>query len=194
MKTKPKKRQELEIVTITKQVFDKMTPEKQRMYIAQDVIDRIKFKQIKAYTNKFVRFYDSEIVCSTSLKDELKKDAYLCEVCAKGGLFMSYVAINNNFNVGDLSVKSAHNRDLLGVELKSKEMKLLLNIFDKQQLSLIETTFEGHVYDWNLKLTEEEEEKCFAFRTKAMGSSYNYEKLLLAICKNIITNKGTFKP
>jgi hypothetical protein len=192
-------KQEVVIVTMTKSKFEKLSKDKQRVVVAQDVLDRIALKQIIPNGGSFCTIndnngehYDDDIQVS----EILKKPKTTCYACAKGGLFLAYIGIVNNYS-GDV-FGYGYFRD--SQELDSEEMKKLSKIFTPKQLSLIETTFEHKSYDWNTPLTTQEEEKCFDFHKKygykkgenEFNTYSDKTKVLKAICNNIIKNEGTF--
>jgi len=185
------------ITTITKEKFSKLSPEKKRIAVAKDVLDRIELKQLKPNNGIFCRINKDPLESSYSLKEKLQNTKTKCEVCAKGGLFLSYIGIVNEYEV---YTDSIHN----GENLYSREMKILSKIFKPKQLSLIETAFEGTYYsDWNKKLTKKEITDCINFRgikREDENRDYldnNYKtslNILTKICENIIKNNGDFIP
>lgn len=160
-----------------KETFNKLTKAKQRVVIAKDVLLRINKKKIKPQTGRFC-VLPSGLASGEPLQNFMNKKRGSCYTCAKGGLFMSFVGINNKFNVGDY----------LSENIDSESMKELSKTFTKKQLALIETAFEKAYYYWNVPLTNSEKQKAIDF---CNGSAKNR---LVKICKNIIKNKGAFKP
>ncbi len=165
------------------EVFNTSSKAEKRVMIAQDCLVRIKLNQLKSnkgrmFTNNLFVNTDGD----TSLKSLLNKDKnpLKCSVCAKGGLFMSYVGRVNECPVYDVSDDTG---------LNSKPMRKLLEIFSAKQLSLIETAFEGDTFSWNKTLSDNYVRKALRFFDR-----YNVKNRLGAICENIIENKGTFKP
>ncbi len=176
---------QFEIVTISKAKFDKLSPEKQRMTIAQDVLDRIELQQIKPDSGTTVTRHD--FYNQDPLKQQLSNPEFRCDACAKGSLFLSFIGIVNNYE--SLEIQS---------DLRHKSMNLLSNIFSLYQLALIETAFEGAPMNWNYdaNLSDKDIDKAMQFRRlqKETNSDTKDKLNLIAICKNIIKNKGTFIP
>ena len=177
----------VESIEETNKKFNSSTKAEKRMMIAQDCIDRINLCQIKPITSRFFCQTDDIIDNSKLYSDSLKsilnntKEVQTCSVCAKGGLFISYVGRVNKFEIGKLADNS---------ENSSEPLKKLSKIFTLLQLSLIETTYEGSEFNWNKNLTRKQKDVSYSFYRK-----YDEPKeRLVAICQNIIDNKGTFKP
>lgn len=185
------------IVTISKAKFDKMSKAKQRIAVAKDVLDRIKFGQFKGVGGVMISSSNLQNLkrWGSSVSQELQCSDFQCCVCAKGGLFMAHIGIVNGISFNDIENET---------DLDSKDMQSLEKIFSRHQLSLIETAFERDTFDWNDKITHSERNACIQFYKKhntGEGSSLvgcnadrNNTNLLAAICKNIIKNNGTFKP
>ncbi len=178
------KKKESIIVTISKPNFDKLSLSKQQMAVAQDVLDRVKFKQIIPSGGQFCSRFneDDETKKLPQLSEKLKSTNTTCIVCAKGGLFMAYIGIVNNYEKPKLFCNAE--------SIRFPEMEALSEIFSFEQLALIETAFEGTTFGWNVELTGRQELDCYDFN-KAYT---NDNDRLIAICKNIIKNKGTFIP
>lgn len=167
-----------------------MTMAQKRIAIAKDVIKRIEANQYRPQSDVFCliggyniselkRAEEDQEVCDIVNSDKQ------CTVCAKGGLFMSYIGYTNNFTVRKLSNSPSSQSNL-----EYNEMQALSKIFSPKQLSLIETSFERKTFDWNRNLTETEKNKCYSWHRRFFDSS----KRLVGIMKNIIKNKGIFKP
>lgn len=176
-----------EVFTISKKKFDKLSKTKQRLAVVQDVLDRIKLGQFKAKAEHFVTNLETndELYKEVQVSELLKSTSTKCEVCAKGGLFMSYIGIVNSYEIESwrTSVGSPDN--------DKREMKLLSKIISPKQLSLIETAFEGILYrSWNEALSNEEYTKCRNFNSKYVTA----EERLKAICQNMLKHDGIFKP
>lgn len=100
---------------------------------------------------------------------------------------MSYVGRVNKINYEDMSFPVHQNN------ITSSEHSKLLKIFSLRQLALIELVFEGRQFiDTDIKggYLNFDREKVRNFR-KPYHEDDN--ELLIAICNNIIKNKGTFK-
>lgn len=163
------------------EAFNKMSKADKRVQIAKDCIARLKFKQLNAQTGVVISVLQGEYEEEDSLKDVMCNEELQCSVCAKGGLFLTYVGRVNKVLMGD--VRSDN-------ELESKEMKKLMEIFTAKQLTMIETTFEGYTPTGEQFMSDTNFDKCLAF----YNSTDTHEETLIKICENIIKNKGTFKP
>lgn len=167
--------------------FKKANKKRKIVLLAKDVIERINLKQLKPTTGVVCRLEDKRDVKSTDNIKNILPKIKNCECCAKGALFLGYIGRVNEMTVGEIEDESSHN---------SAEMQKLLKIFDDYQLSLIETAFEGHQViardskrEW-IEIEEEVFERAVNFY-----ENYRFPKdRLIAICKNLIKNKGTFIP
>ena len=106
-----------------------------------------------------------------------------CDVCAKGAIFLSYIELKNKITFDSL--------DFVGVGFsKSVDASeeticdLLGGAFSKENLDLIESAFEKHRGFYG------EEKRAYDFGRKYRSP----RKRMIAICENIIKNKGEFKP
>jgi len=179
---------EIYIKTMAKSTFDKLSSAKKRIAVAQDVIDRMNLKQFRANSGQMFKNANM-LYPGQSVQEALKDPAAYCEVCAKGGLFMAYVGIKNDYNL----------RYEISENLNGEEMEMLSDVFSRKQLSLIETAFEGSTYSWNDDISHLEKQACFKFYRKHVNEKEDrdgdkVQERLMAICKNIIKNNGTFKP
>lgn len=175
----------LKEVEKSNKAFELMTKSEKRVQIAKDVISRLEFKNLSADTGSLIKTTTKSIVKESgkeSLKDFVNTGT-TCEVCAKGGLFMSYIGRVNKFKSSDIT-KSRHSH-----EHNSAEMIKLQEIFSDIQLVLIETVFEGRLVLTDRFISERNRQ-----RAEKMYRKYeNSNSRLVAICENIIRNKGTFK-
>lgn len=134
---------------------------------------------------------DSEAVCklntitdSKKLAKKFQKDK-TCEVCAKGALFLSTVALHNEFNFG-------HIDGYYGVSTGEGTMvERMETFFTEEQLDLIEDAFETP-YGF---IPDPESYPPTRYKAALFGASYEKDiDRLRAILRNMIANKGTFKP
>lgn len=184
-------------------IFDQLSPAEKRVAIAEDCITRIKIKQIEARQGSFIResdfyggigFHENGDMFKkpnymeqyqNEVKDIINSSPITCSACAKGALFISYVGRVNNVN-----------RVYDSVNIDNAEHKKLLELFSAEQLSLIELAFEGYQY-----LTHDENhcriQLDLDVRESARELAYSItdtNERLIAICENIIENKGEFIP
>lgn len=171
--------------------FNSLPKAEQRVLIAKDVIAQINIGKYKANTGNYIQ--DLKVSNSILNKDARKhiNEIKSCEVCALGGCLISAVKFKNTLTVNQL--KDLH--DVLNDRI-SPQGKLITSVFTKKQLQMIETAFEKGFSLWadaindDNYLTGDVYDKCTEF-----GYKYDKDKdRLLAIMKNIVTNKGTFKP
>jgi hypothetical protein len=170
------------------ELFNSMTKAEQRVVIAQDCLLRIASKQIRPTKQKF--FWNLDVLKDNHNDDSIKtvinsEEAPSCEVCAKGGLFLSVVGRVNQLKFSDINNSN---------ELCSTSHEKLLEFFTAKQLAYIEYCFEGRQH---LEYDEEKNEINFSMgeRNNAYNfySSFEYsEERLISICENIIKNKGEF--
>ncbi len=114
-----------------------------------------------------------------------------CSVCARGALLLSTVARSNDYCVNlDLVVsKTGGYNHTKKSKAKSTIDRRLEQIFDGEQLALIECAFEKGM---NAEVLSDEQYG----KARDFGYQYPYSDndRLLAIFKNILKNDGTFKP
>jgi hypothetical protein len=181
------------------EIFNRMSNAKKRVVIAKDVLDRIAIGQLKSYCGAIVQ--DVKLYKGRDIKDALNNDSdFTCSVCAKGAMLMGYVGRVNQMKFDNI-VNSNYG--------DSKVHQKLAEIFTLEQLALIELAFEGVQYlnsnvenfitadDEDIIINAEDTKAGLAFYNKYKTSDYKLYELnnrLIAICKNIIENKGTFKP
>jgi hypothetical protein len=155
-------------------IFNNSTKAQKRVMIAQDCIDRLRVNLIDSSRGSFISIVDSDKVN----KEIINKTT--CVVCAKGGLFASYIGRVNNFNTFKNNITN---------ETDNCGHAKLLEIFTLKQLTMIEYAFEGVQYIHEIWLTYLVQQKLMMFFNKFD----NDNERLKAICENIIKNKGTFK-
>jgi hypothetical protein len=182
--------------------FRKMTPERQRTTIAQDVLDLIAAEKIVAASGTYLEFdedvevkyfggdgwdddLDEYMECEPieSAKDvqlhRLIEESPSCEVCGIGACFVAAVRRADKAKVGDMS----HSND------DAFMRQYLSQWFSRNQISLIECAFE--------------QSTCFnrggdpmqlqAERAMRFGQQFDDDTdRLEAIFKNIVANNGTF--
>lgn len=177
--------------------FQLSTKPQKRVLIAKDVILQIGLNKFVPQTGCYVKSQDIlEALPTNGTTVELKPllaEVTTCSCCAKGAIFLSEVMNRNQF--------SASRRDFEGLGSETITDRLD-GLFTQNQLDLIETAFErdviesdneylqdGHNDDWSEKFTS------IAKKAIAFGKRYSSnDKRLIAIMKNIVANKGTFKP
>lgn len=174
-------------IPVKKKPFSKMTKAEKRMAIAEDALKWLSLGKIGAISGNY---FDSPEVNTElekltgrktlDLQEILEKEGTTCEVCAKGALFAADVLRRDNFRMGINNIYIGS----LTIEQK------LADIFDPLQLHLIEAAYEGVVVYGENEMPEILIKKSRAFYGKYSTS----EARMIAIMKNIIKNKGEFKP
>jgi len=113
------------------------------------------------------------------LKNFLRNES--CEVCARGALLLSTIAVHNDCTIKQLGGISDD-----GGKVNAR----LRRFFTSKQINMMEAAFEGHSYHVS-RLTKEESDACDRFYDEYEGDADNR---LEAILDNAIDNKGEFKP
>jgi len=158
-----------------------------RIEIAKDVLKHIKANKIIAETGTYFEPKIKAEYKGKQLQEVLPKIKE-CTVCALGGLFYSYVGKHNNFQIDQ--------EGLSETEFNDYEMRDLMSMFSKHQLYLIECAFEGKDirnrchYNSNIAPSTRRNAQYY----KDTNEINDDEEALIHIMKNIIRNKGTFKP
>lgn len=168
--------------------FSKLTKAEKRVAIAKDVLAQVKIQTIFPVQGNYIEIdeikgnFDSDVQVNSLIKD--KKIS--CNCCMKGSLFMAHVNKTNHLTLDDLDSHGHSNNESMYERLDK--------IFTQEQLDLMECAFEGDlISDSTGKLSSKED-----LINKAYDNffiQYNDEtERLIAICKNLIKNKGTFIP
>jgi hypothetical protein len=167
--------------------FKQMTPEKQRVAIAKDVIRSIGSEDTitpkpGTYLDNWnfdeARFYYSDKY-NMEIRDILLQDLPECSACAIGSMFVCAILRDDDLTLYKF-------REKHGEDYRVK----LRKFFSQGQLDLIECAFETS-YGYNrLGRTGKIVSQAVKF-----GMKYdNDRERMLAIMKNIVTNKGEFIP
>lgn len=182
------------------QRFKEATAAEKRVIIAKDVIAQIKLGRIKPKNGSYLF---SKRIPENKLRQDVQSnfDELSCKACALGSMLVCMVKSTNNAKFYDLVGNSANNHDAVNKELWGR----LIRYFGKKQLALIEAVFEGWVYDKDAIFTKGKmDDFGYDISRKQMnlvnaGNKRGVfpkpaEKRLVAIMKNVIRNKGEFKP
>lgn len=177
--------------------FNALPKATQRVMIAKDVIENLKAKKYIANKGRYVE----KVTVKGKLKNEISisdvnvrdnwKSIDNCLVCGIGSCLMSVTKFKNRLTFGELP-RGIHS-------FEDKHIKLLKSTFSPNHLTLIEVAFEGYYYKQSDNLgrdkMEAEVNQIEISRAKTFANQYedNNERLE-AIMRNIVTNKGTFKP
>jgi hypothetical protein len=166
-----------------------------RVAIAKDVIAQIKAKKYNPTQGSWVDgvdgpdyvdwLFENATTCEVDVQ-VYTKSIKKCNVCALGSLFVSAVNKYNNVYGTYKTVSLPSIFDFRETNNRSP----LLRYFTIKQIRLIEYTFEGGMgavcFDDDHPMVN----KAYAFYSRYPDS----KDRLLAIMKNIVENKGTFKP
>lgn len=171
-----------------KSEFNKLSKAEKRVVIAKDALAQLRLNKWSARMGLYVQFGNGINVAN-------KENAQLCkilpkggkcEVCARGALFLSAVRKFNDFKVSQLELAYEQDevRDIGSYEFRKYE----LGFFTRAQIKLIEAAFEG--YDFiSSSWPKAVQDGCRHFY-----ENFTTQTRLEAILKNIVRNKGTFKP
>jgi len=167
-----------------------MTKAEMRVQIAKDVIKQIAAKKYKATQGSYVangEFY-RQFDSMHKLYDEeaqVKVPKTRCDVCAIGACFLATVDRFDKLKVGDLP--GCWNPEYG----RGGQVQYLNKWFSPDQLTLMEVAFEkGEVPPTAYKGSDDRLDDAVAY-----GCQYKTaNQRLVAIMRNVIRNKGTFKP
>lgn len=157
--------------------YNKATPAQRRVMIAKDALKQLGAKRIKAACGTYVNVYNLQREAQVESTEQLQRLLHnpnltsQCHVCARGALLLSAVMYRNDCFVYEDSATPSESEYI-------KE-------FSESQQDMIEAAFEEWTGNpggkWSAKFLTGEE-------------CSNDQKRLELILKNIIRNKGTFKP
>lgn len=173
--------------------WSEMTKPEKRVALAKDVLKLTKQDNIK-FSSKYLKLETVDELIDDDWKKQVSKNKdkiKSCTVCAKGALFVANVFRNNHCTFNQLD-------NFCGDD------KRLQNLFGNLQYDMIETAFEGRVYNDESEKLEiitvtyhsiirkitELGKKCIDFTKGCKSSKERLEKIM----KNIIKNNGTFIP
>lgn len=171
-------------ITKWNNTFKAATKAEKRVMIAKDVIAQLKAKKYIANTRSYIKYTGIDYSCDVQSNfDKINR----CRVCALGGILLSTTKYKNKLKANNVNY----------ITSTDTSWNLLKGIFDPKQILLIETAFEENYIAGSkvgrnkffASLTEKEQNKAIEFAPHLTN-----EKKLIAICRNIIENKGTFKP
>ncbi len=189
-----------------KDEFKKLSKAEKRVAVAEDVIAQIRLERYIPESGTYVEIDKTDKVWEKNRKleeagkplidvDEQPVDVMLaqgmvqCTVCAKGAMFMSHIRKDSNTCTVD-SAKEGDDEQ----EIENR----LTDLFSEEQLDLIESAFESNADHYDHEGHDDFFDKDgvgIAEKAADFGSKYSDDqKRLISIMKNIIKNKGTFKP
>ncbi len=155
--------------------FAKATKVQQRLMIAKDALKQLKCGRFFAACGTYFEA-PADAHCTVDLQTHLLTKDVTCRVCAKGAMFASKAICGNEVKLTAASY---------GFDAQEETCVAELGCFSTSQLSRIEIFFEGWAGDAGYL-----KNKCRKFYGKYPDNAVR----MAAIMKNIIANKGTFKP
>lgn len=177
----------VEFIKNSNKAFRAAKKAQKRVMIAEDVILRIKNKNINPIVGQILIFNDKDLdtYSNASFKNTLNNNNLTsCKVCAKGALFCSIIGRTNKITINEADdYESTYS-------LSGKKGETLKKYFSEDQIDMIETAYEGVSY-MDIVKDKEVINKCQAFYKL---NKSNHTTRMIAICENIIQNQGTFKP
>lgn len=113
--------------------FKRLSKAKQRVLVAQDVLDQLAAQKFKPRRGTYITLDGSLIYDEDSTKDvkDLISESRTCTVCAKGALVCSYINRFNNHDVFD------------AVSIYDEDMGDIVDVFGYTLWAEIEAQFEG---------------------------------------------------
>jgi hypothetical protein len=183
--------------------FSRLSRAEKRMTIAKDVIAQIKRGKYIAEKGTYIsdittpKLEDSwgSKVEGFEEKDVQKNFSKIqsCTVCALGACLMSSTKFANQLVFEDVDSVDADS-----MVKNEKVNKLFKSLFSPEQLFLIEEAFEGDNEGCSSRVGKmmgaRVPKKLLKKSVKFFDESGEDEHRLISIMKNIIKNKGTFKP
>lgn len=174
--------------------FRKLSPEMQRVRIARDVIAQLRDGSINALPGNYLSFpnpvaWDSAQRSNGQVHIALD-DQHGCHVCALGATFVCAVKRANGL---PFSQFSAHRFEVNKTRLSIHSY--LQHWFSLEQLGLIECSFERDAR-WAMPETPLDLiDRALKFSNLRSWVTYSSgSELMVAIMKNIISNRGEFVP
>jgi hypothetical protein len=168
--------------------FNTLSPNQQRITIASDVLNQLATSKFIAEHRTYFSLEDGDSTDNCTLQQKI--DTNGCRVCAMGAVFASRVRVANE--IEDSYVEAD---DII---------EALDNIFDEEQLRLMEVAFEGEdiasYFNENYSTYDEEMGEwvvdCDDYHSALdMYDSYDTaHDRLKAVMTNVVTNMGVFRP
>ena len=165
--------------------FNNLSNEEKCVEVARDLLHRLDIDQFQFTNDGAIVFLDFYGTYKDSVKDIVNNKLIPeCEVCAKGGLLLSYVGRVNDFIVTD---------SYTGTEPNEKISEKLAEIFNPIDLELIETVYEGTVIHGEYGILDHLSDD-YINKIIKLYKGYNQKQKLRSIAKNIIKHNGRFIP
>jgi hypothetical protein len=173
--------------------FKRATRAQKRVLIAKDSLLQIEKGRFFPSRGTYLNLFSLMAQEASFQKSFLANSEISCAGCALGALFISTTILANRATVAQTCSEGG----LIGHMLK--DSSVFSNHFDKyfsrKQLALIEYTFELGLGSFNgFNLEQMGHDSKTIGRADYFKIERNEEERLVAILKNIIKNRGTFKP
>lgn len=178
--------------------FAKLSPDKQRVAIAEDALLQIKLKRLTPTNGTYVQIategYSAVFDANTPACEAFSGE---CDVCAKGALFVAAIDLKNGVKLKNLMKDEVFGDKKIDVSCldSSHIVSYLRGIFSKKQLDLMEAAFER---DHLQNFISPKEAKALGYNSETgaalvfMPEEHDAEDRLVTILKNIVRNKGEF--
>jgi hypothetical protein len=168
----------------------RMTKAQMRVAIAKDVLTQIKLKKLEptsgVYLDKSFVLREDDDISKQVLQQLPKKN---CAVCAVGACFVSSLKLFNKYEPSDGYGWRLFGNERVKISSYSMRSDQLAKHFSYKQLDVIEAAFErSNEYSYRDQPMSEKKVGNFSRKYKTDTD------LMVAIMKNIIKNKGLFKP
>jgi len=206
------KEQHLQKLRDNNEAFKTLSLPEKRVQVAKDILEQIKVGFLDPSRGRWLTFDGlkqrgkhinplyHKIYTTKSVQAVVNKNCFdRCLACALGSLMLSCTLHNNETQFGDTSLTN-----IGGSILHNKLSNGLNTIFSNRQLQLIELAFElgfGYFKADNYTDMNDKTRYWSAAQKKEnnvailFGSKYSTDKKrLVAIMRNIVTNKGLFVP
>jgi hypothetical protein len=173
--------------------FASLTKAQKRVAIAKDVLLQLRLEHINAVSGVYLDFPEAkqndvgECLVDSDAPVSAVYNVRDCDVCAKGALFLSAARVKKGKTMRDLMITHDSGNVDANALNDNSIVRYLSDIFDDQQLWLIEAAFEQN----DMRSMKDIEAGGDYLRYHLDDSE---DERLRAIMLNIIENKGTFKP
>lgn len=169
-----------------------------RIEVIQDVLASLGHLHVKASNGYIIPRNEDKALASCKLdsKEGARNLQQSCNVCAKGALFLSQVALHNKFDLTEFENPGVYNSNYFAAK-HSLILSKLRELFTAGQISLVETAFEKEVFRNGKRIWEDEGDVPTKKETRAIafGSQYRAPRARLrAIMENMLNNQGFFVP
>jgi hypothetical protein len=171
--------------------FAAMSPAEKRVAIAHDVIEQLRLEKIYATQGTYLNAPAGNAVLESNAAETFGSAA--CQACAIGSLLACAIGAQDSVTLSDVNAIVG----LRSIEMAGSDaFRYLERYFDKEQMVMIETAFEGDlISDDVFEISRQSEHECVDFHDYYRDEDgVDETRLLTAIMQNIINNNGTFVP